>query len=124
MLTNSHLIIYGYLNTKPPSHTHPETRKQPIRTRYLSHVTGYQPIRARYLGHVTSYQPIRDQFIPELSIFRSKSGDHTLDHLHPEISAVRPETRVCFASILIYLEVLGPLFGFEVRVRYRVLLGL
>eukprot|EP00116_Pleurobrachia_bachei_P008605 sb/3468867/ len=80
--------------------------KQPIRTRYLGHVTGYQPIRdqyflirsvpgnnnrsipplvlllnfilatgekgilklckqpirTRYLGHVTGYQPIRDQY--------------------------------------------------------------
>eukprot|EP00116_Pleurobrachia_bachei_P001816 sb/3462078/ len=47
-----------------------ETSKQPIRTRYLGHVTGYQPmrdykqsIRTRYLGHVTSYQPIRGQCI-------------------------------------------------------------
>eukprot|EP00116_Pleurobrachia_bachei_P002930 sb/3463192/ len=54
------------------------TSKQPIRTRYLGHVTGYQPIsdqyflirstvfkqpiRTRYLGHVTGYQPISDQY--------------------------------------------------------------
>eukprot|EP00116_Pleurobrachia_bachei_P011654 sb/3471916/ len=35
--------------------------KQPIRTCYLGHVTGYQPIRTRYSGHVTGNQPIRDQ---------------------------------------------------------------
>eukprot|EP00116_Pleurobrachia_bachei_P011238 sb/3471500/ len=83
-----------------------ETNKQPIRTRYLGHVTGYQPIRdqyflirpvtifdgcdrltkilsskqvsatmttrivetnkqpirTHYLGHVTGYQPISDQY--------------------------------------------------------------
>eukprot|EP00116_Pleurobrachia_bachei_P005480 sb/3465742/ len=82
-----------------------DTCKQPIRTRYLGHVTGYQPIRdqyparivsicvglipsqlelagkscdnlaaneltdtckqpirTHYLGHVTGYQPIRDQY--------------------------------------------------------------
>eukprot|EP00116_Pleurobrachia_bachei_P014203 sb/3474465/ len=40
----------------------PVRSKQPIRTRYLGHVTGYQPIRTRYLGHVTGHQPIRDQY--------------------------------------------------------------
>eukprot|EP00116_Pleurobrachia_bachei_P007337 sb/3467599/ len=67
-----------------------DTSKQPIRTRYLGHVTGYQPIRdqyflirsektiwvtsaiptdtskqpirTRYLGHVTGNQPIRDKY--------------------------------------------------------------
>eukprot|EP00116_Pleurobrachia_bachei_P012150 sb/3472412/ len=76
-----------------------ETSKQPIRTHYLGHVTGYQPIRdqyfgrflltvltaahetvflqhtskqpirTRYLGHVTGYQPIRDQYFLIWSIF-------------------------------------------------------
>eukprot|EP00116_Pleurobrachia_bachei_P015468 sb/3475730/ len=33
-----------------------------------------------------------------------------------EISAIRPETRVCCTSVpLSHLEVLGPLIGFEVR---------
>eukprot|EP00116_Pleurobrachia_bachei_P014571 sb/3474833/ len=58
------------------------TSKQPIRTRYLGHVTGYQPIRDQYYlvdhileirvagltnnilktDHVTGNQPIRDQY--------------------------------------------------------------
>eukprot|EP00116_Pleurobrachia_bachei_P011649 sb/3471911/ len=40
----------------------PGGSKQPIRTQYLGHVTGYQPIRDQYLGHMTGYQPIRDQY--------------------------------------------------------------
>eukprot|EP00116_Pleurobrachia_bachei_P014443 sb/3474705/ len=31
---------------------------------------GYQPIRIRYLGHVTGYQPIRDQYI----MYRDNDG--------------------------------------------------
>eukprot|EP00116_Pleurobrachia_bachei_P005860 sb/3466122/ len=34
-----------------------DTSKQPIRTHYLGHVTGYQPI-----SHVTGYQPISDHY--------------------------------------------------------------
>ena len=30
-------------------------------------VTTNQPIRARYLGHVTGYQPIKDQYFLELT---------------------------------------------------------
>eukprot|EP00116_Pleurobrachia_bachei_P017697 sb/3477959/ len=35
--------------------------------------TSKQPIRARYLGHVTGYQPIRDQYF----LIRSIPGDNT-----------------------------------------------
>eukprot|EP00116_Pleurobrachia_bachei_P007701 sb/3467963/ len=35
---------------------------------------GKQPIRTRYLGHVTSYQPIRDQYF----LFRSVPGNNTV----------------------------------------------
>eukprot|EP00116_Pleurobrachia_bachei_P003253 sb/3463515/ len=50
------------------AHEPTETSKQPIRTRYLGHVTGYQPIgdQTRYFRHVTGYQPIRDQYFLHL----------------------------------------------------------
>eukprot|EP00116_Pleurobrachia_bachei_P017818 sb/3478080/ len=55
--------------------------KQPIRTRYLGHVTGYQPIRGQYFGHVISYQPIWDQGIEgsmcfEIDIFQGSDTIH------------------------------------------------
>eukprot|EP00116_Pleurobrachia_bachei_P005557 sb/3465819/ len=94
-----------------------ETSKQPIRTRYLGHVTGYQPIRdqyflirsidsiliylptetskqpirtrylGHYLGHVTGYQPIRDQY------FLFRSIDSILIYLPTETSKQPIRTR-------------------------------
>eukprot|EP00116_Pleurobrachia_bachei_P005240 sb/3465502/ len=60
----------------------PGTSKQPIRTRYLGHVTPVQEptetskqlIRTRYLGHVTGYPPIRDQYF----LIRSVPGYSTV----------------------------------------------
>ena len=48
-------IQHLVLDTPPPKHQEPtESSKQPIRTRYLGHVTGYQPIRDQY-DSVVSY---------------------------------------------------------------------
>eukprot|EP00116_Pleurobrachia_bachei_P010839 sb/3471101/ len=51
-------------------HTHrtetTETSKQPIRTRYLGHMTGYQPIRDQYFlirSVPTQYSPLRNRFL-------------------------------------------------------------
>eukprot|EP00116_Pleurobrachia_bachei_P014023 sb/3474285/ len=60
----------------PEGHGHsvPETSKQPIRTRYLDHVTGYQPIREQY-SHTTtnmidlSKNSCSDLFIQNAYIF-------------------------------------------------------
>eukprot|EP00116_Pleurobrachia_bachei_P013278 sb/3473540/ len=41
----SRLCLVGERDYQEPT----ETRKQPIKTRYLGHVTGYQPIRDQYL---------------------------------------------------------------------------
>ena len=72
-----------------------ELSKQPIKTRYLGHVTGCQPIKGQYLlihpqlylnpctvpirtlylGHVTGCQPIRDQN-PALTLIPSAVFPH------------------------------------------------
>eukprot|EP00116_Pleurobrachia_bachei_P014955 sb/3475217/ len=60
--------------------------------------TSKQPIRTRYLGHVTGYQPIRDQYflirsVPEDMTYsvlqRSSSNDPTSSYPHlPVISSL------------------------------------
>eukprot|EP00116_Pleurobrachia_bachei_P009460 sb/3469722/ len=41
-----------YREYEPAPHEPTDTSKQPIRTRYLGHVTGYQPIRDQYFQNV------------------------------------------------------------------------
>eukprot|EP00116_Pleurobrachia_bachei_P012483 sb/3472745/ len=41
-------VTYSNLHFNPYFQEPTETSKQPIRTRYLGHVTGYQPIRDQY----------------------------------------------------------------------------
>eukprot|EP00116_Pleurobrachia_bachei_P008489 sb/3468751/ len=61
--------------------------------------TSKQPIRTRYLGHVTSYQPIRDQYfliwsVPDLETCQSLPGNIPMICNHPssDMAGVGPGT--------------------------------
>ncbi len=52
--------------------------------------TSKQPIRTRYLGHVTGYQPIRDQYF----LIRSVPGENTTQELEVVVRADKWEKEI------------------------------
>eukprot|EP00116_Pleurobrachia_bachei_P005007 sb/3465269/ len=69
MVINHNLLFVTYLTqlfcgflplSLPSLHEPTETSKQPIRTRYLSHVTGYQPIRDQHLPSLRALPDLRE----------------------------------------------------------------
>eukprot|EP00116_Pleurobrachia_bachei_P014170 sb/3474432/ len=90
MINIEHLIAHplGAPQDQEPT----ETSKQPIRTRYLGHVTGYQPIR----GH---YKPLfltvaRISFSLRFFFFGSVSGSISSNSLSGSKSTFRRDTGV------------------------------
>eukprot|EP00116_Pleurobrachia_bachei_P013320 sb/3473582/ len=55
-----------------------QNRASSVRQRLEPTETSKQPIRTRYLGHVTGYQPIRDQYF----LIRSVPDPHSPSLLH------------------------------------------
>eukprot|EP00116_Pleurobrachia_bachei_P013192 sb/3473454/ len=51
---------------KASSETSSRSQSTTLSIKYGYQCIGKQPIRTLYLGHVTGYQPIRDQFFPDL----------------------------------------------------------
>ena len=74
----------------------PETRKEGIS---LFQDTSKQPIRTRYLGHVTGYQPIRDQYFQYLTTTTQGRIDGTASYFNTE---ARPWDGVGYAGIRSY----------------------
>eukprot|EP00116_Pleurobrachia_bachei_P014708 sb/3474970/ len=119
-------VVIGLLISFEPT----KTSKQPIRTRYLGHVTGYQPIRdqsvvginirnvmynmieiskqlirTRYLGHVTGYQPIMDQYflIWPPTLFSGMIRVHMFYRHFPIVKVLVTQFTVINTGIVVFL---------------------
>ena len=79
----SHLIRNRIYREQEPT----EPSKQPIRARYLGHVTGYQPIRDQYFL-VRSFPDREKHGYPNLSFFKysNRSSDEPRLRLRPSHS--------------------------------------